>query len=342
MAKDIKKRLLVTGSSGLVGSACFDLFTKKGWEVLGIDNGMRQYFFNLEKYDVVNKVDIRDEDLINELFQQFKPDAIIHAAAQPSHDWAKNEPITDFEVNATGTLILLEAMRKYAPEATFVHVSTDKVYGENMCAPHFARRLEEQDTRYSPTKNGVFAHMNGFTEDLGLDFAGHRSLFGCSKLAADVYAQEYADMGFKVGIFRPGCITGSKHAGAEYHGFLAYLTKCIKEGKTYKIFGYKGKQVRDQIHADDLATAFMAYIEKPKKGGVYNIGGGIDRSVSVLEAGEMISKKLDKPFLYELHEQREGDRQWDVHDISKFRKDYPKWDYKYTLSDIIDDLCKTK
>jgi CDP-paratose 2-epimerase len=181
-----------------------------------------------------------------------------------------------------------------------------------------------------------------FDENLGLDFAGQRSLFGCSKTAADIYAQEYANyFGLKVGIFRPGCITGGKHKGAEEHGFLAYLAKCIKEGKPYKVFGYKGKQVRDQIHSYDLVNAFYYFIENPKPGEVYNIGGGPERSVSVLEAIKLMEKETGKICDYSIEEGRRGDRQWDVHDVSKFRKDYPAWDYEYSLEDIIKDLCKS-
>lgn len=334
-------RILITGSSGLVGSACVDFFTKKGWEITGIDNNMRSYFFNTPEKNTGENVDIRNESHINMVFQQDGPfDAIIHAAAQPSHDWASQEPLTDFDVNARGTLVLLEATRKYSSSAVFVHVSTDKVYGENMVT-----FLEEGKSRYTPGVpleiQGEAGPIFGFNEYLGLDFAGQRSLFGCSKAAADMYAQEYANyFGLKVGIFRPGCITGKAHEGAEQHGFLAYLAKCIKEGKTYKIFGYKGKQVRDQIHANDLANAFYHFIQNPKVGGVYNIGGGPDHSVSVLEAGELISKEVGKPFLFELHEGRKGDRQWDVHDVSKFKKDYPEWNYEYSLQDIIKDVCE--
>lgn len=325
------KRILITGAEGLVGSACFSLFNKAGWEVLGIDNDMRSYFFGTIRKNPKNNVDIRDEETINEIFSVFRPDAIIHAAAQPSHDWAQQEPLTDFDVNARATLVLLEATRKYTPKAVFIYVSTDKVYGENMF-----RKLKELSTRYHSDKP--------FKEDLGLDFAGQRSLFGCSKTAGDIYAQEYANyFGLKIGIFRPGCITGKNHAAAEQHGFLAYLVKCIKEGNTYKIYGYKGKQVRDQIHAYDLATAFQAFIENPKVGAVYNIGGGPERSISILEAGKMIRNFLNDSngcvWSYSFYEKRKGDRQWDVHDISKFRKDYPGWDYKYSLDDIMKDLC---
>jgi CDP-paratose 2-epimerase len=322
-------KLLVTGSTGLVGSAAVTYFAAKDWEVIGIDNNGRSKFFGTPKREGALDIDITDEGMVNWLFHDHKFDAIIHAAAQPSHDWAKDHVLEDFKVNALGTLHLLEATRKYAPNAVFVHVSTDKVYGENMSNEY----LVEQVTRYE--------RLETFDENLGLDFAGQRSLFGCSKTAADVYAQEYANyFGMKVGIFRPGCITGASHAGAEYHGFLAYLTNCIKHGKTYKIFGHQGKQVRDQIHAFDLVSAFNAYISNPISGAVYNIGGGPDRSISVLEAGAIISKTLDKPFLYEFHEERKGDRVWDVHDVSKFRRDYPEWDYQYSLTDIIEDLCQ--
>lgn len=322
-------RILVTGSLGLTGSACVKFFKEKEWDVVGIDANMRAEFFGTEKQEQGESfnVDIRDENAINELFAKEKFDAIIHTAAQPSHDWAKNDPLKDFDVNARGTLILLEATRKYCPNATFVHVSTDKVYGENML-----RVCGEFELRY----DNAFP----FGEHLGLDFAGQRSLFGCSKTAADIYVQEYGNyFGMKTACFRPGCITGKNHQGAEYHGFLAYLVKCIKEGKKYKIFGYKGKQVRDQIHADDVASAFYEFIRSPKVAAVYNIGGGFDRSVSVLEAIELIEEATGKKADYEIIEEpRRGDRIWDIHDMSKFELDYPMWKPKYSLSDIIKEL----
>jgi len=322
------KKILITGSNGLVGSEAIKFFEKKNWKVVGVDNNMRSMFFGVDAYEPMLELDIRDQDGVEGLFNGVKFDAIIHTAAQPSHDWAKDAPLIDFDVNARATLILLEAMRKYCPEAVFVHVSTDKVYGENM-----VRDLVESDTRY---------HSDyPFSENLGLDFAGQRSLFGCSKTTSDIYAQEYANyFGLKIGIFRPGCITGGRHKGAEQHGFLSYLAKCIKENKRYKIYGYKGKQVRDQIHSYDLVNAFYHFIENPKLGEVYNIGGGEERSVSVLEAIKMIEDETGKKCHYEICEGRKGDRQWDVHDVSKFRRHYPKWDYKYSLPDIISDLCQ--
>lgn len=323
-------KILVTGSTGLVGSACVEFFTKKGWEVVGIDNNGRSLFFGTTAKVSSNSIDIRDERVVSELFKGIRFDAIIHAAAQPSHDYATDNVLEDFDVNARGTVILLEATRKYCPEATFVCVSTDKVYGENMSVDY----LPEEETRY-----GNLA-TNSFNENLGLDFAGDRSFFGCSKAAADMYAQQYAARGMKVGIFRPGCITGKNHEGAEQHGFLAYLAKCIKNGNLYKIFGFKGKQVRDQIHANDLANAFWHFIQNPKAGAVYNMGGGPERSVSVLEAIKLIEVEVGKVAHIRYEEGRKGDRQFDVHDISKFRKDYPEWDYQYSLADIIKDVCE--
>lgn len=346
-------KVLITGSSGLVGSEAVKFFGEKGWEVIGIDNNMRSQLFGTKKQEVMFDIDIREEDEINKLFSEHTFDAIIHAAAQPSHDWAQKEPLTDFDINARATLILLEATRKNCPDATFVYVSTDKVYGENMDAQkavYKSRAWKERErtpekTTYTPKKlledkETRFDSEYEFHEDLGLDFAGQRSLFGCSKTAADIYVQEYGNyFGMKTACFRCGCITGKNHQGAEYHGFLAYLAKCIKEGITYKIFGYEGKQVRDQIHAYDLVNAFWHFIQKPKVAAVYNMGGGPERSVSILEAAKMISAKTGHDFQHEFHEERKGDRIWDVHDVSKFRTDYPEWDYRYSLSDIINDLA---
>lgn len=330
-------KILITGSLGLTGGEAVTFFKEKGWEVIGIDNNMRAKFFGTEKVEQGESldIDIRDEKAINELFIENKFDVILHTAAQPSHDWSQKDPLTDFDINARGTLILLEATRKYRKDATFVYISTDKVYGENMiCA------LDEKETRNDPQ---LYVHRNwGFDENLGLDFAGNRSLFGCSKTAADIYVQEYGNyFGIKTVCFRLGCITGKNHKGAELHGFMAYLVKCIKEGKTYNIFGYKGKQVRDQIHPYDLISACWEFIHNPKRGAVYNIGGGPERSVSILEAIKLIEHETGKKAIVGiLPEPRKGDRCWDIHDVSKFRKDYPNWEYKYNLVDIIKDLCK--
>lgn len=327
-------KILVTGSTGLVGTEVVKYFTEKGHEVIGIDANRRSFFFNTPSKTAELTVDIADAMAVTELFNRHKFDAIVHTAAQPSHDYSKDNVLIDFTVNAYGTVVLLEAARVFCPEAIFVHCSTDKIYGDGMKSDF----MVEGETRYNVRhdENNI-----GFGEYLSIKTP--LSPFGVSKLCADFYVQEYAAQGWlTTGTFRMGCITGRAHEGAEQHGFLAYLAKCIKEGKPYKIYGYKGKQVRDQIHARDLASAFYSYIQSPRSGGFYNIGGGGSRSVSVLEAGKLISEKVGKPFLYELiDEPRFGDRQWDIHDVSKFRKDYPEWEYEYSLDDIIDDLCKS-
>lgn len=343
-------KVLITGSAGLVGSEAVRFFEEKGWEVMGIDNNQRHYLFGTPKQEIKWNVDIRDEAGIKYLFEEKGPfDAIIHTAAQPSHDWAKNDPLMDFDINARGTLILLEATRRHCPDAVFVHVSTDKVYGENtereFDSKSFHRSLKEHNSRFdvqmTVTGNEYPDSTFGFDENLGLDFAGQRSLFGCSKTAADIYVQEYGNyFGMKTACFRCGCITGKNHQGAEYHGFLAYLVKCIKEAIPYKVFGYKGKQVRDQIHAYDLVNAFWHFIQNPKIAAVYNMGGGPERSISILEAIDYIEEWVSKKAIVEFAEEpRKGDRIWDVHDVLKFRADYPDWDYEYSLSDIIKDVC---
>lgn len=319
--------ILITGSTGLVGSEAVKFFSEKGWNVIGIDYDMRAHFFDTPEKTPQVKLDIRDKEAVFALFKEHQFDAVIHTAAQPSHDYSKEHVLEDFDINARGTLILLEAARKYSPEAIFVHCSTDKVYGWGM---HRGELTEGED---------MWLHDWPYDENTAMETPF--SPFGVSKLAADLYVQEYAAQGWlTTGVFRMGCITGKNHEGAEQHGFLAYLAKCIKEGKTYNIYGYKGKQVRDQIHAYDLIRAFAAFIESPRSGVVYNMGGGYDRSVSPLSAGALIAEKTGKEFLYEqVEEPRFGDRQWDVHDVSKFQRDYPKWDYEYSLDDIITDLC---
>lgn len=325
-------KILITGSTGLVGSACMDFFAAKNWETVGIDNNQRAKMLGTPDKGVsFGGVDIRDEKKIEQLFSLIKFDAVIHTAAQPSHGYSHDHVMEDFDINARATVFLLEMTRKYCPEAVFVFCSTDKVYGEKMRAGVY----KDLETRVD--------NPHPFDEKLGLDFARHRSPFGCSKATADIYVQEYRNtFGLKTVCFRLGCITGKNHEGAELHGFLAYLVKCIKNEIPYKIFGFKGKQVRDQIHANDLASAFYVYIENPK-GDVYNMGGGPERSVSIIEAIALIIDELKKPYGWkpkiEYHEPRAGDRIWDVHDVSKFRADYPSWEYKYSLQDIIKDLC---
>lgn len=310
------KTILVTGSLGLVGSAAVTLFKEKGWKVVGIDNNMRSRLFGTKEQsdDEFIKLDIRNEMAVNTLFKAYTFDAVIHAAAQPSHDYSRDNVILDFYINALGTVNLLEAARTYCPDSVFVYVSTDKVYGENLPSDRLA------------------------TETDGLDFAGKRSPFGCSKLAADLYVQEYGNyFGMKTACFRPGCITGKNHQGAELHGFLAYVAKCVKDGKPYTIFA---DSVRDQIHAHDLASAFWHFIQNPKVGAVYNIGGGPERAISVKEAIVAFENALGKTIEITEGKMRLGDRMYDVHDVSKFRKDYPEWDYQYSLKDIIQDVCE--
>lgn len=333
------KTILITGSLGLVGSEAMKFFGEKGWKTVGIDTNMRHEFFGtpIKEGSKTLFIDLRDEAAINKLFQEHSFDAITHCGGQPSHDYSKDHVLEDFDVNARGTVILLEAARKYSPNAVFVHCSTDKIYGEGMKREN----LIEEETRYTAIPTTIYKNWElAFDEQTPIKPA--LSPFGVSKLYADFIVQEYAAQGWlKTGVFRMGCITGKTHEGAEQHGFLAYLTKCIKEGKTYKIYGYKGKQVRDQIHAYDLVGAFYEFIRNPRSGQVYNIGGGPERSVSVIEAGDAISVKVEKPFNYQLiDEPRFADRQWDVHDVSKFKNDYPSWNYEYSLDDIYNDLCK--
>ena len=309
-------KILVTGHCGLVGSEAVKYFREKGWDVVGIDNNQRAKALGTPTKSPEIDMDIRDPIAIESLFSIHKFDAIIHAAAQASHDYSKDHLVEDFTINAVGTIVLLEAFKKYCPDAVFVYVSTDKVYGTNI-----------GDTEKL------------WDETIPLDQTS-RTPFGCSKLSADLYVQEYGlYYGLKTACFRCGCITGKAHEGAELHGFLAYLTKCIKEGRVYKIFGFNGEQVRDQIHARDLASAFHAFIQKPKVGAVYNMGGGPERAKTLTEFARIISDKVGLPFASSYEEGRQSDRKYDVHDISKFRKDYPDWDYEYSLEDIIEDLC---
>lgn len=322
-------RILVTGSCGLVGSEAVKFFTERGHDVTGVDNNGRSQFFGTPKKEPQIVLDLRNKHDVFDLIQRGKFDVVIHTAAQPSHDWSKKEPLTDFEVNTCATLYLLEAVRLYSPHTIFVHCSTDKVYGENMKY----KAYDEDLTRYT--------HVLPFNEQKGIDLTVH-SLFGVSKVSADLYVQEYGyQFGIRTVCFRCGCITGNQHEGAEQHGFLAYLAKCIKEGKKYHIFGYKGKQVRDIIHAHDLVSAMWEFIQNPKTSAVYNMGGGFDRSVSVLEAIDLIEKETGRKAITEyVEKERFGDRQWDIHDVSKFKEDYPNWKYEYSLQDIIKDLCR--
>jgi CDP-paratose 2-epimerase len=324
-------KVLVTGSLGLVGSEAVKYYLNEGIEVIGVDNDMRKHFFGPEASVLKNLISHRnyihhgvDVGKIEAIIQIEKPHAVIHCAAQPSHDFSATNPILDFGINGMSTLLLLEMVRKHSPESVFVYTSTNKVYGDrpNECS------FEELETRYE------IADYLGFNEQLSVDNTTH-SPFGVSKLAADIYVQEYARyFGLKTGVFRYGCITGKAHAGAELHGFLAYMARCKKENRPYKVFGYKGKQVRDQIHAHDAVRAMDFFIRNPRPGEVYNLGGGRHSNVSVLEALNMMKIK-DWEYV---DQARKGDHIWYLSDISKFKRHYPDWDYKYNLWSIIDDL----
>ena len=327
-------KVLVTGSLGLVGSEAVRFYLNNACEVHGVDNDMRKHFFGADASVVKNQIDHPnyhhygiDISKIEGLIELEKPDVIIHAAAQPSHDWSATNPLLDFGINAYSTLMLLEFTRKHCPEAVFIYLSTNKVYGDWPNLLDF----EELETRYEPSQ-----FKDGINETLPIDHCTH-SPFGVSKLSGDLYVQEYARyFGLKTGIFRCGCITGKAHAGAELHGFLSYVARCKKEKRRYKIYGYKGKQVRDNIHAYDLITAIDNFIANPRPGEVYNMGGGRHSNVSVIEALNMFKVKdyeyIDEP--------RKGDHQWYISDISKFKRDYPKWDYKYNLWAIMEDLMR--
>lgn len=324
-------KVLVTGALGLVGSEAVRYYLERGHEVVGVDNNMRRVFFGPGGCVLKNKVEDKmyrhldiDIDEIETAFIEVKPDFVIHAAAQPSHDWAVKNPMLDYQVNAIGTLKLLEACRKYARDAVIVYLSTNKVYGD---APN-RLPLIECEKRYE-------RHGHGIDESMSVDQCLH-SLFGVSKLSGDLLMQEYARyFGMKIGIFRCGCITGAHHSGVELHGFLSYLVRCHKEKKKYRIYGYKGKQVRDNIHAYDLVTAIDAFAQNPRSGEVYNMGGGRNANISVLEAVDLLN--LDHEYI---DTPRVGDHIWYVSDVTKFRSHYPEWEYTYGMEEILEDLTR--
>lgn len=343
---------IITGSAGLIGSEAAIFFHEKGLDVVGIDNDMRSYFFGpeastkwkaeelrakLKRYTHVS-MDVRDEENIFKLFQDLGKDiaAVIHTAAQPSHDWAAREPFTDFSVNATGTLILLEAARKYCPEAVFILTSTNKVYGD---APNFLP-LVEHEMRWEIDESHPYS-ARGIDETMSIDQTMH-SLFGASKVAADVVAQEYGRyFGMKTATFRGGCLTGPAHSGAELHGFLAYLVKCAITGHPYTIYGYKGKQVRDNIHSFDLVNAFWHVFLKPRSGEVYNIGGSRHSNCSMLEAIQMIEEMSSESVKYTISDNaRAGDHIWWISDITKFQQHYPEWKYRYDMRAILEEILQ--
>jgi CDP-paratose 2-epimerase len=349
LSKTMKKTVLITGSAGLIGSASVRFFAEKGFKVIGIDNNAREYFFGpgasilenvkslkkeIKNYTHIN-IDIRNQKKIQEIFKKNKIDLIIHAAAQPSHDWAAKEPYTDFTINALGTLILLESFRKFAPDAVFIFTSTNKVYGDN---PN-KLPLMELEFRYE-LKNG-HKYYDGIDENMSIDDTTH-SIFGVSKTSADLMVQEYCRyFRLKTGIFRGGCLTGPTNSSAQLHGFLAYLVYCIVNEREYTIFGYKGKQVRDNIHSFDVVNAFYHFYQNPKIGQVYNLGGSRHSNISILEAVSKIEEITDKKAKIKyLKKNRIGDHIWYISDISKFKKDYPEWDYTYNGNKILEELCK--
>jgi CDP-paratose 2-epimerase len=338
--------LLVTGSSGLIGSEVVTHFSREGWEVHGIDNNMRADFFgangdtrwNQRRLQAAypsfrhHELDIRDRAGVDALIATLKPTLLVHTAAQPSHDLAASRPFDDFDVNASGTLNLLEAARRHVPDIVFVHMSTNKVYGDR---PNTIR-LKELPTRW---EYDDVAFVNGIGENFPIDQSKH-SLFGASKVAGDVMVQEYGRyFGMKTCCLRGGCLTGPNHSGVELHGFLSYLVKCNVEGKLYKVFGYKGKQVRDNIHSLDVARFIQAFYEKPRCAEVYNIGGGRDNSVSILEAFERAAACSGKKMSWEYVDQnRAGDHICYISDLSKMKTHYPTWDITKSLDHIFQEI----
>jgi CDP-paratose 2-epimerase len=340
------KKLVVTGSSGLIGSEVVAFFCSGGWEVTGVDNNMRKDFFGAQGDTSWNRnrlqerfrnfrhheLDIRQRPRVLDTVAEIKPDAIVHAAAQPSHDLAASRPFDDFDVNAVGTLNLLEAARRNCPDAPFVHMSTNKVYGD---APN-RLNLIEKETRWDYADP---EYANGIKETFPIDHCMH-SIFGASKVAADVMVQEYGRyFQMPTCCLRAGCLTGPNHSGVELHGFLSYLIRCNLEGKTYKVLGYNGKQVRDNIHSIDVARFMNQFIEAPRVAEVYNLGGGRDNSISIREAFNLIEqisgKKTDHQYI---DQNRKGDHICYISDLSKMKSHYPKWgitkDLKATFVEI--------
>jgi CDP-paratose 2-epimerase len=342
--------ILVTGSAGLIGSESVRFFCDLGFTVIGIDNNMRQVFFGEDASTEWNRdrlrqdygeqyihyaIDIRDHDAISKVFKTYEKDIslIIHTAAQPSHDWAASDPYTDFSVNANGTLVLLENTRQHCPEAVFIFCSTNKVYGDN---PNFLP-LVEQETRWEIEE--THPYNQGIDETMSIDNTKH-SLFGASKVAADVLVQEYGRyFNMKTASFRGGCLTGPSHSGTKLHGFLSYLMKCTMTGQPYQIYGYKGKQVRDNIHSYDLVNAFYHFYQAPRVAEVYNIGGSRFSNCSMLEAIQhceaIAEKKLNWSYV---ESNRIGDHIWWISDVGKFKSHYLSWELTYTVKDILKEI----
>jgi len=343
------RAVLVTGSAGLIGSETVKRFAAEGLRVVGIDNDLRKVFFgeeastrktrdaliaNVPDYEH-HEIDIRDAPAVNETFKQYGRTlkAIVHTAAQPSHDWAARDPQMDFTVNANGTLNLLEAARNFCPETPFVFTSTNKVYGDT---PNYLP-LRELELRWEIEPGHEYEP--GISEKMSIDQTKH-SLFGASKTAGDVLVQEYGRyFNMPTTCFRGGCLTGPAHAGTELHGFLSYLMKCTVSGRPYRVFGYKGKQVRDNIHSYDLVEAFAAFIESPRVAEVYNIGGSRHCNCSMLEAIQLCEKISGKKLSWDyVEDNRIGDHIWWISDVRKFREHYPAWNFRYGLRNILEEI----
>lgn len=341
---------IVTGAAGLIGSEAARHFAGLGLEVVGVDNDMRRYYFGREGTTAGNRerlvrelgssyqheeLDVRDREGLERLLARFGRDIelVIHAAAQPSHDWAAREPLTDFDVNAVGTLNLLEAVRQHAPDAVVIHCSTNKVYGDR---PN-SLPLAELDTRYEIDDEHPYAQ--GIPEDMSIDRSLH-SIFGASKVAADVLVQEYGRyFGLRTACFRGGTLTGPAHSATELHGFLAYLVRCVMEGRTYNLYGYKGKMVRDAIHSRDVLTAFEAFFRAPRVGEVYNLGGGRQSNTSHIEAFEIASRVSGRePRINYVEDHRVGDHVWYISDMGRFRAHYPTWQLTHDIPSIIQEI----
>lgn len=342
--------VVVTGSAGLIGSEAARFYAGKGFDVVGLDNDMRARFFgpgastswnrerlvrDLGRRYEHHDLDIRDRAGVERLFRARGKDValVIHAAAQPSHDWAARDPHLDFEVNANGTLVMLEATRQAAPDAVFIFTSTNKVYGDT---PNLLP-LVERPTRWEIAPG--HRYEAGIDESMSIDASKH-SLFGASKVAADVLVQEYGRyFGMRTATFRGGCLTGPSHSGAELHGFLAYLMHCTVTGKPYTVFGYKGKQVRDNIHSHDLVSAFHAFFEAPRVGEVYNIGGSRHANCSMLEAISACERLAGRKLAWTYKDEaRSGDHIWYVSDVRRFQSHYPSWSYRYDLGALLAEM----
>ena len=345
--------VLITGSTGLVGSEAVKFFCEKGFDVVGVDNNLRKFFFgkdgsttwvknrliknykNFRNYET----DIRNLNKLNKIFNKYKKNIsiLIHCAAQPSHDYGKNNPIIDFNVNATGTLNLLELTKKYCPNACFIFMSTNKVYGDN---PN-RLKIYEKTTRWELKQKDKY--FKGISESFPIDDCTH-SFFGVSKTYADLIVQEYGkNVGLKTVCFRGGCITGPNHSGAKLHGFLSYLVKLSLAKKKYSLIGYKGKQVRDNLHSYDLVNGFWEFYKKPSKGEIYNIGGGRYSNCSIIEALNIVEEIKGFKIKREIIKNpRVGDHIWYISNTSKFKKHYPNWKQRYDTKKIIEELIENQ